>query len=37
MLNATTDIINYWQDEEEPKGTLEGAREKFPDVTFQGA
>lgn len=38
LLNTTTDIINFWQDEEtETKNTVELAKEKFPGVVFQGA
>ncbi len=36
LLNKTTEVINFWQDEE-TKHTVEEAREKFPDCQFEGA
>ena len=35
LLNKATEIINFWQDNE-PKKTVDEAREAFPDCTFQG-
>lgn len=36
LLNKTTEVINFWQDEAE-KHTVEEAREKFDDCHFEGA
>ena len=36
LLNTTTEIINYWQEEGESH-SLEDAREAFPDCIFMGA
>lgn len=35
LLNLTTDVINFWQDEE-TKHTIDEAKEKYPAVQFQG-
>lgn len=35
LLNKTTEVINFWQDEEK-KHTLQEAQEKFPECKFQG-
>ena len=35
LLNLTTDIINFWQDET-TKHTMEEAQTKYPQVMFQG-
>lgn len=35
LLNKATEIINFWQDNE-PRKTVQEAREAFPDCTFQG-
>lgn len=35
LLNLTTDVINFWQDEA-TKHTIEEAKEKYPQVLFQG-
>lgn len=35
LLNKTTEVINFWQDEEK-KHTLQEAQEKFQDCKFQG-
>lgn len=35
LLNQTTEVINFWQDEEK-KHSIDEAREKFPQVLFQG-
>lgn len=35
LLNLATDVINFWQDEAK-KHTIEEAREKYPQVQFQG-
>lgn len=36
LLNRTTEVINFWQDEE-TKHTIDEAKEKFPDCSFSGA
>jgi 30S ribosomal protein 3 len=36
LLNKTTEVINYWQDEEK-KHTLQEVQEAFPDCKFQGS
>ena len=36
LLNRTTEVINFWQDEEQ-KHTLAEAQERFPDSKFLGA
>mmetsp|Transcript_45470 Transcript_45470/g.116346 ORF Transcript_45470/g.116346 Transcript_45470/m.116346 type:complete len:186 (+) Transcript_45470:92-649(+) len=36
MLNRTTEVINFWQEEGE-KHTIEEARKAFPDCEFLGA
>eukprot|EP00892_Ulva_mutabilis_P000491 jgi/Ulvmu1/10442/UM062_0039.1 len=36
LLNDSTEVINFWQDEED-KHTIEEAREKFPHITFYGS
>lgn len=36
LLNDSTEVINFWQDEE-AKHTIEEAREKFPHITFYGS
>jgi len=35
LMNRTTEVINFWQ-EEETRHTLEEAREKFPECVFMG-
>lgn len=35
LLNKTTEVINFWQDEEE-KHTLKDAVQQFPDCKFDG-
>jgi 30S ribosomal protein 3 len=35
LLNLTTDVINFWQDEA-TKHSIDEAREKYPQVQFQG-
>lgn len=36
LLNKTTEVINFWQDEA-TKHTVEEAREMFEDCHFEGA
>ncbi|KAK9814868.1 hypothetical protein WJX73_000837 [Symbiochloris irregularis] len=36
LLNTTTNVFEFWQSED-PKPTLDQAREKFPDSVFIGA
>lgn len=36
LLNKTTEVINFWQDEGE-KHTVEEARQKFDDCHFEGS
>ena len=36
LLNRTTEVINFWQDEG-AKHSVEEAREKFPDCVFSSS
>lgn len=36
LLNRTTEVINFWQDDA-AKHTVEEARDKFPDCTFSSS
>ena len=36
LLNKTTEVINFWQDEEQ-KHSLTEAQERFPDCKFSGS
>ena len=36
LLNRTTEVINFWQDEDDHGHSLGEARDKFPDCTFSG-
>lgn len=36
LLNKTTEVINFWQDEG-VKHSVEEAREKFDDCHFEGS
>ena len=36
LLNRTTEVINFWQDEDDHGHSLGEARDKFPDCSFSG-
>ena len=36
LLNRTTEVINFWQDEEQ-KHSISEAQERFPDCKFLGS